>query len=461
MLSNQDSLKRSLNVKKSKLERFFGSENILELKNDLIEGLKGDKFRENNKNILNNFFKDNPNSNNFLNDFCTWSEDKTKESLKTRFRIATINVILLSIATVLTFFLSPIAGVSVGVISSLACSVAEGVAKRNISNIGHLQQHLGNKIEASTSKMIESRNNPSLNFDAQASLAFLSKPDNYKNKSGIARGLSFFSGFIISNAFNLTNRYSSINFISSPIVMGVIGAFIPFLPLFGYLFSKKSAEYRNKTIQNRKDYFNESVKIFYSSDSQNMSVPNQISSLDQISNSFKEHMRNSDCDGKIISDKGFNKNEKSDNIFNPSKAITLPIWLSSKSHRVINDNILKNENKDLAYYKEYDTHLDASLEFSRQDPDELNLQTTLPSNQNQQDGANKKEINEEESRLVLEDPTPIIISSNPVNLIIGGNSGLPLSSEGRNSPSPVPEINSLTNQLRLNGDDFTAPSNQI
>ena len=94
MLSNQDSLKRSLNVKKSKLERFFGSENILELKNDLIEGLKGDKFRENNKNILNNFFKDNPNSNNFLNDFCTWSEDKTKESLKTRFRIATINVIL-------------------------------------------------------------------------------------------------------------------------------------------------------------------------------------------------------------------------------------------------------------------------------------------------------------------------------------------------------------------------------
>jgi hypothetical protein len=77
-----------LNIKKSKLERFFGSENILELKDDLIEGLKGDKFRENNKNILNNFFKDNRNSDNFLNDFCKWSEDKTKESLKTRFRIA-------------------------------------------------------------------------------------------------------------------------------------------------------------------------------------------------------------------------------------------------------------------------------------------------------------------------------------------------------------------------------------
>ncbi len=130
---------------KSKILKTLGSSNYQELlEQTLKEGFKGDKFRENEEKIFKNFFVENQNSNNsltnFLISFNKWSKNKIDQNLNVRFRVMILNVLLLFGAFGISF-INPIGGMTFGIISSIACTITEGVAKRNISNIGHLQTH--------------------------------------------------------------------------------------------------------------------------------------------------------------------------------------------------------------------------------------------------------------------------------------------------------------------------------
>ncbi len=375
--------------------RYLGCRDYNELYEvNFKNGLAGDKFKNNNENILKNFYKDNSVSDDFVGDFFNWSINKTNDALKTRKTIAILNSLLLISALLLTTFLSPIVGILFGLISSSVCNIAEGVAKRNIANIGHLQTHIGNKIEASTKKMIELslESSSPLNDEAKDTLRNLDNPQNYKVNSGIARGLSMFSGFVVGSIFNIVNRFFSDSIFFSSGLKILLGIIISLLPFAGYSFSRISVNYRNKTAEKRSEYFRSATyKIFHSQSIANANNPNHLNSptpdFTPITNAFKEHMENSDCDGRISTDKAFNKNEKSDNMFNPTKAITLPTWVSSKIHRVFNDNFTKNNNKDLADFKgniNYNETLSAELTttsiLTRYDVDRLVNATRLDGN---------------------------------------------------------------------------------
>lgn len=245
---------------KSKISTTLGAENYQTLiENTLKKGFEGDKFRNNIENIFKNFFVDknlrNNSSEDFIKSFCDWSKDKIDQSLKVRRNVMFLNVFLLFVAFGISF-VNPIAGISFGVISSIGCSIMEGVAKRNIANIGHLQTHFGNKIEKATHNLIENVNKiDEFNQSSKDRLNQYNKPDNQKNESGFYRGLSYFSGFIISSTFNITNRIISIADATSPVIFGLIGSIIPLLPLLVYLLSSKSANARCKSISNRSEYF--------------------------------------------------------------------------------------------------------------------------------------------------------------------------------------------------------------
>lgn len=73
---------------------------------------------------------------------------------------------------------------------------------------------------------------------------------------------------------------------------------------------------------------------------------------DKLSNlvlEFKKHLEDSDCEGRLVEDKKFKKNYKSDYNYNPTKAITLPQYLGAKIHRRLDENFIKSgKNSDLA-----------------------------------------------------------------------------------------------------------------
>ena len=304
---------------KLKFSNKLGANNSSELlSNTLKNGFSGDKFRNNNQNIFNNFFRENnfenDQSQNFLEKFNEWTKNKIDQSLKVRFRVMILNVLLLFGAFGISF-VNPIGGMTFGIISSIACAITEGVAKRNISNIGHLQTHFGNKIEEATKDLIKNvSQDVDFKDEAKTTLNELQKPINFKYTSATSRGLSYFSGFAISSIFNITNRITPISEIASPIIFGAIGSIIPLLPLLVYFFSSKSANQRCQTLSNRSEYFNQINDIVFLRDNWNIQDPqntqnpqNINSKLNNLTDKFNSHIRDSDCDGRLPQNKKFKK----------------------------------------------------------------------------------------------------------------------------------------------------------
>ena len=358
---------------KLKILKGLGSSNPNELLEvTLKEGFKGDKFRENDEKIFKNFFVENQNSNNsqdnFLKSFDQWSKNKIDQSLKVRFRVMILNVLLLFGAFGISF-VNPIGGMTFGIISSIACAITEGVAKRNISNIGHLQTHFGNKIEEATKDLIKNvSHDDDFKVEAKTTLNELQKPINFKYTSATSRGLSYFSGFAISSIFNITNRITPISEIASPIIFGAIGSIIPLLPLLVYFFSSKSANKRCQTLSNRSEYFNQINDIIFRRDNWNVQDtqnPQDINSkLNGLTDKFNSHIRDSDCDGRLTDNPKFKKNPESDYQYNPTKAVILPQYLSAKIHRQLNDKFVGHQNKDLADFNqniEYSSNVTGDL----------------------------------------------------------------------------------------------------
>jgi hypothetical protein len=347
-----------LEQKKAKFYKFLGCQNNEQLIQEVLKnGLAGDKFKQNNENILKNFFDEHPDSDNFIRDFYNWTNLKYRKSASTCSKTGFFKFLCLLVAVILlqSSLLIPscfIPGILLGTISPVFCLIAEGVAKRNIANIENLEENLGNKIEASTSKMIEEiKRNPSIfNEETKSFLSKLKKPNDYKYfKKLLNNGLSSLSFFGILAIGIVHICFPLIAGNSGFLIFSVFTAIIPIAKVFAM-----EARFESQNVENRYRNFDKTVSKIYSTGSYNnrISAFEIFNKIDHINDVFKTHMENSDCNGKVIGEYGFKKDENSDNLLNPAKFTTFNTWLSAKVHRVINDKLQIFDNKDLADYIE-------------------------------------------------------------------------------------------------------------
>jgi len=318
----------------------------------LVNGFLGDNFKNNNFNIFRNFCnqKKIPDSNNFFNDFISWSKEKIYEAFKNRFKIVIFNIFGLFAAFAISFF-AILPAIVFAIMVGISCGILEGVAKRNVANIGHLQTHLGNKIQQATHNLIDKISKSDfLSDNAKSELKNIKHPLSNNPQSALTRGLSYFSGMVVGLVYNLSTRFLATPENISPIIFKLIEAFIPFMSLVSYLFSKKSAQLRQQTAKNRCEYLNSLCDIIYEKKSWNEDVSDmQINGeLSKLSKSFNDHIKSSDISGRLQDDPKFKKNENSDSPTNPSKVITFVPWLSANFNRIIKEKIFKIDAHDLA-----------------------------------------------------------------------------------------------------------------
>lgn len=228
--------------------------------NILARSFSGDNFENNIKAIFSNYYlQEGINGNDFYNSFLLWIEKKLDDAFKIRKTIAAKNTIGLCGAFGLSL-INPVAGIATGIAVSATAGVAEGVAKRNIANLGHLQGHLSHKVHSCTIKMIER----AMKLDcftpqARTKLQDLENPKSTSKKSALARFASYVSGPVVSGANNLVSRFSGI----STVISGTIGAFVPFLPLLTVKLSKMAANLRHKSAVNEGKFLNNAADIIF------------------------------------------------------------------------------------------------------------------------------------------------------------------------------------------------------
>jgi hypothetical protein len=348
-----------LEQEKAKFNKFLGCQDNNELTQEVLKkGLAGDKFKQNNENILKNFFFDHTDNDNFIKDFYNWTNLKYRESASTCSKTGFFKMLCLLVAVILLqfSFLTPscfIPGILLVMIPPVFCSIAEGVAKRNIANIENLEENLGNKIEASTSKMIEEiKRDPDIfKAETKSFLSNLKKPNDYKYfKKLLNNGLSSLSFFGILAIGIMHICFPLIAGSSDFMIFSVFTALTPIAKVMAMEARFESQNVGDRYYRN----FDKTVSKIYSTDSYNSNISAfEISNrIVRVNNVFKTHMINSDCNGKVNGEYGFKKDENSDNLLNPAKFTTFNTWLSAKVHRVINDKLQIFENKDLADYSE-------------------------------------------------------------------------------------------------------------
>jgi hypothetical protein len=223
----------------------------------------------------------------------------------------------------------------------------------NIANIENLEENLGNKIEASTSKMIEEiKRDPDIfKAETKSFLSELKKPNDYKYfKKLLNNGLSSLSFFGILAIGIMHICFPLIAGNSNFLIFSVLTAVTPIAKLLTMEARFEEQNFGARYYRN----FDKTVSKIYSTSSYNnrISAFEIFNKIDHINDVFKTHMENSDCNGKVIGEYGFKKDENSDNLLNPAKFTTFNTWLSAKVHRVINDKLQIFDNKDLADYIE-------------------------------------------------------------------------------------------------------------
>ena len=332
--------------------------------------MAGDKFKQNNENILKNFFRDYQDdqdnrdvnhSGNFLIDFFHWTEKKTNRSREICFFQFFFELVLIGIMGLLAS--GQINVILTGALAISSSLIAGGVARRNLANIYNLENNIANKIKASTTKMIEeaSQDPFPIKEEHKLQLIKLSKKYDYKMIDNIANNFSNYLGILGIIAFCIGLKFIDT---TNPTDMLRLFSFMTIFPLSMPIFMTLSKTIRSSSNKKKLNYFNKTISIIHSKSSYNIDAnlnsSEQRQFLEKISrlnDNFKTHIETSDCNGKIIGESGFKKDETSDNYLNPAKLTSFPTWLSAKTHRVINDNLTRFKNRDLADYRNRDQEI--------------------------------------------------------------------------------------------------------
>ena len=340
--------------------KFLGNDNQDNLRITLDKAFEGDSYEQNNRHTFDNFFHEinsnpyrsqsqsNPDNsdtdNNILMCFANWGQGKLDNAFSLRFKIAIASSIFLAISLVITMQLNFFAGVALAGLTTFTSAIAEGVAKRNIANYGHLSQHLTKKISGVNKKIINDYfNNPDLDESAKQKLQKL-KSQSYAKTSATFRGLSYFSGFSVNAFKNITERLAP----SLSLATSIIGFVIPVLPILVTLFSMLNSFFRQKTIKNEANNLDKLHQIINNQNSWKRTVV-LSSKLEEFNGKFKDYLEKTDNHGKLPNDKGYHKlpANKKDHSLNPSKAVIVPAWISAKIHRKI-AKFFKKPSQDIA-----------------------------------------------------------------------------------------------------------------
>jgi len=346
---------------KNKFLKTFYSEVTLEDENQqkliehlLVVGFQRDKYSENIHNVFLNYHEDSKEkeSSNFLSTFKDWCKQKTDKSIKQRFYLSLFNTAILSAIFTLGFFGMWIPALILSISSGLMFGILEGVPKRNIANIGHLQDHLSKKIDASSIEYLRNiykdRSFEKTKLDEimpsnKKFNDYLDNPNQYKfdgeklvdksssdkiNQGAIARLTANFSGVILSIAFNLTKKFTTIEDSISPVVMNVIGGFlIPIMPILVYFLTKFCSNYRQNNLEQKQKFVDKFADITFNQDSWKKNNIQEVqSSIIQAMDNFKGTFQATDSNGRIQS----NTYSQQDTWNNPTKAISFGPWLGAK-----------------------------------------------------------------------------------------------------------------------------------
>ncbi len=348
MSRSQLQIKHRFEEQKANFLKRLGAKSDKDLyKNILKESFEGDAFEDNIEALFANYYSQKGKScERFYDSFLLWGEEKLDEAFKLRWKVAGINTLGLFGAFGLSFA-NPIAGIAAGVAVSVTAGVAEGVAKRNVANFGHLQSHLYHKIHACATRMIEK----ALKLDcltpqAKQKLQDLEHPENKSKKSALTRFSSYFSGPIASGVNNLVSRFSGISTLAS----GVIGTFIPFLPLATVGLSRIASNIRHKSAISEGQFLDDVAEIIFDENSWS-DKQRSGAEIEKLSQEFSQELAASDNHGRIPSDKKkYHKgaSQSKDKNTNIKKGITFLPWLSAKFHKFIKRKLLKKDVEDIA-----------------------------------------------------------------------------------------------------------------
>lgn len=348
MSRSQLRIKHRFEEQKANFLKRLGAKSDKDLyKNILKESFAGDAFEDNIEALFANYYSQKGKScERFYDSFLSWGEEKLDEAFKLRWKVAGVNTLGLFGAFGLSFA-NPIAGIAAGVAVSVTAGVAEGVAKRNIANFGHLQSHLSHKIHACATRMIEK----ALKLDcltpqAKQNLQDLERPKNKSKKSALARLTSYFSGPIVSGVNNLVSRFSGISTLAS----GVIGTFIPFLPLVTVGLSRIASNIRHKSTISEGQFLDNVAQIIFDENSWS-DKQKSAAEIEKLSQEFSQELAASDNHGRIPLDKKkYHKatSQSKDKNTNIKKGITFLPWLSAKVHKFIKRKLLKKDVEDIA-----------------------------------------------------------------------------------------------------------------
>ena len=340
--SSKRNTAENLAAKKQHFLRYLGAKDRRDLyQNILPQAFGGDSYEDNIRKIFGNYRKEEVDEDEFFDRFLLWGEKKLDEAFNFRWKVAKGNTVGLFGAFGLTFA-NPIAGIAFGVGVTLAAGVAEGVAKRNIANFGHLQAHLSHKIHGCVSRMIEEvSSSTSLTDEAKTRLRSLSHPENKSKKSALARFASYFSGPVVSGVNNLVSRFASVSSLAS----GLVGTFIPFLPLITYRLSKFASNIRHKSALEESRFFSDVAEVLFDEKSW---VDKDVGAreLETLTSNFSQQLSLCDEHGRIPGEKKYHKAKpgSKDKNTNIKKGITFLPYLAAKVNRLF----FKGGVKDIA-----------------------------------------------------------------------------------------------------------------
>jgi len=336
-----------LEMQKANFLKGLGAKSSEDLyKRVLKKSFEGDPFEANiEATFCNYYLQEGKDCEEFYDSFLLWGEKKLDKAFKFRWRVAAANMFGLFGALGISFA-NPIAGVATGVAVSGAAAVAEGVAKRNVASFGHLQGHLSHKIHACTIRMIEKcKALDCLAPEAKQKLQKLVHPESKSKKSALARMASYFSGPLASGVNNLVSRFAGVSALAS----GVVGTFIPFLPLATYRLSRIASNMRHKSAISEGVFLNDVAEIIFDENSWTDKV-RAGGEIEKLTTEFASELERSDNHGRIPSERKYHKApaKSKDKNTNIKKGITFPAWLSAKFHKFIKRKILGGEVEDIA-----------------------------------------------------------------------------------------------------------------
>jgi hypothetical protein len=332
-IQNNDDL---ITLKSNFLMNLGAEDNRDLFENILKKSFRGDSFERNNENIFKNFYQKNNGINqDFLQEFSLFAQNKIDTCVNTRKKIAIANSVGLAGAFLMNFFLTPLAGIPMAIGVTLVSSVAEGVAKRNMANIGHLERHFGDKIEQATNDFIEN-SNKLLTPEAQEKIRLLKYKDK-NSQSAILRGFNYISGALVSGVEKITNRFITVAENVALILTPVIGSIIPILPIINYKIAEISTRMRHNTAKEKFDYLRKVVEIVFDEQNLNSSMHNKTEDLKKSIKAFAFHIATSDVHGRVVGEKKFHpkptKDYAKDTVKNPSKWITFSSFASAKINK--------------------------------------------------------------------------------------------------------------------------------